>query len=162
MDLTGHYQNAYVTCDLDRTLAMLEREFGLADFALFAGEVTVDTAEGLKPASLRIANRWVGGTNIELVEPVSGAIEHYCSMLPADRSDPAPRLHHVALRRDDLGAMHAEIAASLFEVAFSGKPPGMVFAYLDTRLALGHYLELVWKESGGWDKIGWPEAKPAT
>jgi hypothetical protein len=46
-------------------------------------------------------------------------------------------------------------------LAFAGEPLGMVFAYLDARAAIGHFLELVWKAPGGWEKIGWPEGKPS-
>ena len=32
------------------------------------------------------------GLNVEIIEPVSGFVDHYVSMLPADRTDAVPRL----------------------------------------------------------------------
>lgn len=159
MDLRGHYQNGYVTHDLDGALEMLAGRFGLTGLSRYDAEVVVDTPEGRRDLSLRIAAGWAGGLNIELMQPVAGHVGPLVSMLPADGTDATPYIHHIALRRDDLAAMRAEIAGSALPLAFGGEPRGMVFAYLDARAALGHYLELVWKEPGGWEKIGWPEER---
>lgn len=161
MILSGHYQNGYVTHDLDRALALIEGRYGLAGWARFEAEVQVTTAEGPATMQLRLASAWAGGTNIEVVEPMGGADCHYRSLLPEDPADPAPRLHHWALRRDDLPSMRAELAACGLPLAFAGESPQMVFAYMDARASLGHYLEFVWKAEGGWEKIGWPQGKPA-
>jgi hypothetical protein len=160
MMLRGHYQNAYVTHALDGALEMLADRFGLVGLSRYDAEVAVDTPDGRQMLSLRIAAGWAGGLNIELMQPVSGYVGPLVAMLPDDRADPTPRLHHIALRRDDLAAMRAEIAESGLPLAFGGKPAGMVFAYLDARASLGHYVELVWKAAGGWEKIGWPEGRP--
>jgi len=159
MQLRGHYQNGYVTHDVDKAMDIFAERFGLERLRAFDVDVTVSTPDGLQPMHLLIANGWAGGVNFELMQPVSGYIDPIVSMLPDDRSDPIPRFHHFALRRDDLDAMRAEIDGSGFPVAFAGEPAGMVFAYLDAREALGHFIELVWKEPGGWEQIGWPEGK---
>lgn len=161
MNFRGHYQNGYVTHDLDAAIEILASRFGLRGLSRYDADVTVDTPEGEKPLSMKIAAGWAGGLNIEVMQPVSGHVGHLASMLPRDMADPVPRLHHVALRRDDLDEMRREIEDSGFPLAFGGEPAGMVFAYLDARAVLGHYLELVWKEPGGWEKIGWPEGRPA-
>lgn len=161
MRLTGHYQNAYVTHDLDRALMMVGERYGLTGWSRFEAEVRVNTPHGETTMQLRLASTWAGGTNHEFVQPLGGADEHYRSMLPPDPADPTPRLHHWALRRDDLAAMRAELAASGMPFAFGGESPAMVFAYMDARASLGHYLEYVWKAEGGWQKIGWPAGKPA-
>jgi hypothetical protein len=160
MVLNGHYQNGYVTRDLDRAEALLSERFGLGGYMRFEMEVAAMTAAGSAKMTLRIASAWAGGVNIELIEPVAGAVEHYRSLLPPDPADSTPRLHHIALRRDDLGAMRAEIAELGLPLAFGGESEAMVFAYLDARESLGHYLEYVWKAPGGWEKIGWPKGRP--
>ena len=161
MRLTGHYQNGYVTHDIEAGMEILARRFGLDAFSRYDADVMVDTPQGVQPLELRIAAGWAGGLNIELMQPVAGHVAPLTALLPEDRSDPVPRFHHIALRRDDLAAMRAEIAASGLELAYGGAPPGMHFAYLDARATLGHFIEMVWKEEGGWEKIGWPEGKPA-
>jgi hypothetical protein len=160
MILRGHYQNGYITHTLDGALEILADRFGLTSLSRYDASVTVDTPEGQQPLSLRIAAGWAGGINIEIIEAVSGYVMPLVSMLPQDRSDPTPRLHHIALRRDDLDAMRREIDQSAMPLAFGGESAGMVFAYLDARSSLGHYVELVWKAPGGWEKIGWPRGRP--
>lgn len=158
--LRGHYQNGYVTHDLEGAMALVEGRFGLSGWMRFEAEVPVSTQAGEETMSLRLASAWAGGTNIEIVQPMGGADAHYRTLLPEDRADPTPRLHHWALRRDDLAAMQAELAASGLPLAFAGESPAMVFAYMDARASLGHYLEFVWKAPGGWEKIGWPQGRP--
>lgn len=160
LQLRGHYQNGYVTYDVEAAVEIFAHRFGLKGLRAFDIDVTVSTPAGDRPMGLRIANGWAGGINIELMQPVSGYLDPIVAMLPEDRSDPVPRFHHFALRRDDLAGMQAEIAASGLPVAFAGEPPGMVFAYLDAREAIGHFIEVVWKQPGGWEKIRWPEDKP--
>jgi hypothetical protein len=159
--LSGHYQNGYVTHDLEAGMEILARRFGLDKFSRYDADVTVDTPQGARPLELRIAAGWAGSLNIEVMQPVSGHVVPLTAMLPADSADPVPRFHHIALRRDDLDAMRKEIAACGLPLAYGGQPPGMHFAYLDARAALGHFIELVWKEEGGWEKIGWPEGRPS-
>jgi len=159
--LHGHYQNGYVTHDLDKALEFFDTRFGMADFGCYDAEIEVTTPGGPRPLAMRIAAGWTGGLNIEVMQPVSGHVEPLLAMLPEDRSDAVPRFHHFALRRDDLGAMRGEIAQCGLPLAFGGTPQGMEFAYLDARGAIGHFIELVWKEPGGWEKIGWLEGKPA-
>jgi catechol 2,3-dioxygenase-like lactoylglutathione lyase family enzyme len=158
MALTGHYQNGYVTRDLDRAVDLFSRRFGAIRFGYFEAEVPVLTADGPATMALRLAAGWAGHINIEIVQPISGAVDHYRTLLPADTG---MRLHHVALRSDDLSAMEAEIAALGHPLAFGGDSEAMVFRYVDARDTLGHYLEYVWKAPGGWDAIGWPAGRPA-
>jgi hypothetical protein len=159
--LRGHYQNGYVTHDLDRGLEIFADRFGVEGFGRYDAEIGVTTPNGVRPLEMRIAAGWVGGLNIELMQPVSGHVEPLMAMLPDDRSDAVPRFHHFALRRENLTDMREEIVGCGLPLAFAGEPPGMVFAYLDARAGIGHFIELVWKEQGGWEKIGWPEGRPA-
>jgi len=162
MEFQAHYQNGYVTRSLDRALETFSHRFGIEGLSRYDADIVVETPEGAKPLVMKIAAGWSGKLNIEVIEPVAGATAHLISMLPPDPEDPAPRLHHVALRRDDLDSMRREIVDGGYPLAFGGQPEGMEFAYLDTRKAFGHYLELVWKQQGGWEKIGWPADRPLT
>src|SRR5688572_16252636 len=101
MILRGHMQNAYVTHDLDKAMEIVGNRFGIEKFDRFDPEMTVETLAGVKPMNVRVASFWAGGLNIEIIEPVSGYIDHYVSLLPEDRSDAVPRFHHISLRRDD-------------------------------------------------------------
>ena len=160
MFLQGHYQNAYVTHDLDRAMALLTDRYGVGDWIVFEPDMQLKTPTGVKASSVRAALAWAGGLQIELIEPVSGFLDHYLPYLPADRADPTPRMHHVAVRREELAAMRKEIDRLGLPLAFEGEAPGLVFIYLDARESLGHYFEYVWATPEGWEMTGWPMDRP--
>jgi hypothetical protein len=160
MFLRGHYQNAYVTHDLDRAMDLVRERFGVGDYIVFEPDMILKTPSGDKPAKVRAALGWAGGLQIELIQPVSGLIDHYLPYLPQDKSDPVPRFHHIAVRRDDLGAMREEIAQLGLPLVFEGEVPGLVYIYLDARQTLGHYFEYIWATPEGWEMIGWPKGHP--
>lgn len=161
MFLKGHYQNAYVTHDLKAAMKLLTARYGLKDYIIFEPDMILTTPEGDKPASVSVALAWAGGLQFELIQPRGGFVDHYMPFLPADKSDPSPRYHHMAVRRDDLKAMRAEIAQLNMPLAFEGEVPGaMVYVYLDARAWLGHYLEYVWATDEGWAMNGWPKDRP--
>jgi len=163
MLLRGHFQNAYVTHDLDRAMEIVGQRFGIERFDRFDPDMVVKTTSGDQPMCVRVASFWVGGLNIELIQPVSGYVDHYMAMLPLNRSDPVPRFHHASFRRDDEAAMREEIVKLGFPLAFEGPVtiksaiPKLIFVYLDARATLGHYVELTWKSADAWKMVGWPE-----
>lgn len=165
MLLRGHFQNAYVTHDLDRAMELLANRFRIERFDRFDPEMVVMTAAGEQPLSVRVASFWVNGLNIEVIEPVSGYVDHYVSLLPSKRSDYVPRLHHLSFRREDQATMRAEIAKLNLPLAFEGPLaiktaiPSLIFVYLDARATLGHYVEFTWKSPEGWALVGWPEGR---
>ena len=166
MYLRGHMQNAYVTHDLDKAMAIVSERFGVEKFDQFDPDMVVNTLTGQHPLTCRVASYWEGCLNIEIIEPVSGYVDHYVSMLPDDRSDAVPRFHHISLRRDDEAEMRREIARLGFPLAFEGPVsiksaiPSLVFVYLDGRSTLGHYVEFTWKSPEAWKFVGWPEGRP--
>jgi hypothetical protein len=161
MYLQGHYQNAYVTHDLDRAMERVSDRYGVGDWIVFEPDMILKTPAGEKPSKVRAALAWAGGLQLELIQPVSGHLDHYLPFLPADRTDPSPRFHHMAVRRDDEAAMRQEIERLGLPLAFEGAVPGLVFIYLDARESLGHFFEYVWATPEGWDMIGWPKSRPA-
>jgi hypothetical protein len=160
MFLRGHYQNAYVTHDLQKAVDMQSERYGLKDWITFELELPVRTPAGERPLAVKVACAWAGSLQIELIEPVSGAVEPYLPYLPADRNDPTPRFHHISLRRDDYEDMQAEIARLGLPFVCEGGIPDLLYTYLDGRSTFGHYVEYVWASEAGWKMIGWPEGRP--
>lgn len=166
MFLTGHMQNAYVTWDIDKAMEIVGDRFGVEKFDRHEPDMVVNTVHGHQPLACRVATFWAGGLNIEVIQPVSGFVDHYVAMLPDDRSDAVPRFHHISLRRDNETEMRAEIARLGLPLAFEGPVsikeaiPALVFVYLDGRASLGHYVEFTWKSAEGWKYVGWPEGRP--
>lgn len=157
MSLHGHYQNAYVTHDLDRAIEHSRIAFGLQDFSVLDVELISRTSSGDKESQLRVATAWAGVLQIELIQPVSGYIAPYADALSADRSDASLRLHHVAMRRDDLDAMRLEAANLGLPFAFESGGAGITCIFLDGRDRCGHFLEFVTATDAGWDLVGWPK-----
>jgi len=156
MSLRAHYQNAYVTRDLDKAIQTLSEVHGVQGFWPIEADFSLKTPDGEKSARMRVALGWVDKLQIELIQPVSGFTDIYAAYLPADEADATLRLHHVAVRREDLHAMRAEIARLDAPVVFEGEGPGIQYVLVDARKSLGHYLEYVWATPEGWAMVGWP------
>lgn len=160
MFLQGHYQNAYVTHDLGRAMELISARYGVTDYLTFDPEMAVQTASGEQMQKVKVAATWVGGLQIELIEPVSGFIDPFLAYLPADKSDAVPRFHHISLRRESLEEIRAECDQLGLPLVCEGGIPDLVFRYLDARGTLGHYLEYVWASDAGWQMVGWPRGRP--
>jgi hypothetical protein len=160
MFLKGHYQNAYVTHDLQWAMDHVGQRYGLENWITFEIELDVKTPAGADKQATKVACVWDGGLQLELIEPVSGFIDPFLPYLPQDKSDRSLRLHHVSLRRDDRSEMQAEIERLGLPFVCSGGIPDLVYTYLDARGTLGHYLEYVWATPAGWAMVGWPEGRP--
>ncbi|MCX7864870.1 MAG: VOC family protein [Novosphingobium sp.] len=157
----AHFQNAYITHDMDKCCAEINRRFGKVDWIVFEPDMILHAADGDRQSSVRVALGWHGGHQLEIIEPVSGYIEHYRPVMREDRKDWRPAFHHIAVRRDDQAEMHREIAEMGFPVLFeSGIDDVMLFIYIDARETIGHCIEYIWATDEGWAMMGWPEGRP--
>ncbi len=155
MLLHNFFQNAYVTRDLKHAQALLGERHNVTKWVEFEPEMEVFTAlGGWGPCHLKVGLAWVGALQIELIEPISGNMEHYLDYLPADPSDKSPRLHHICSRVPDWDAARKEVTAKGWPVAYEGGVDGCSFVYLDTRESLGHYLEYLWMSDELWAYSG--------
>ncbi len=157
MSLAHHYQNAYVTHNLDTGMGLMRSAFSLDDFTVMEVPLSLKTPSGQKSLQVRVALAWVGALQIELIQPVSGYVEPYLSALPADPKDSVPRLHHVAVRRDDLSEMRREVESLGLPLAFEIGAPDLTCIFVDARQRVGHHLEFVFATSTGWEMVGWPK-----
>lgn len=143
-----HTQNAYVTNDLERAMAVWRDMFDVPSFHVF--DNTAPELESTPPYKMKIALALVGGVEIELIEPFPGQAPLHEEILPADGSF-AMRFHHAAMRiGGDVANFEAHMA-SLDRAAHpvvwrGGLGDVMRYAYTDERATLGHYLEHVWFE----------------
>lgn len=160
MYFKGHFQNAYVTHDLDDALAGIDKQFGKIDWIVFEPDMQLKTSSGIKESSVKAALGWHDGHQLEIIQPVRGYCDHYLPALPADKTDPTPRFHHIAVRRDDEKAMREEIARLGLPLEFEGEVPGLIFIYLNAAHVLGHHFEYIWATPEGWEMQGWPKDRP--
>lgn len=157
MYLNGFFQNAYVTHNLERAVALVRERHGIKDWVFFEPVMEVFTAQaGYGPCHVKVALGWAGdGTlQIELIEPVSGNLQHYLDYLPDDKTDISPRLHHICMRVMDWDKARAEVDEKQWPVAYEGSVEGCKFVYIDARDSLGHYVEYMWMSPELWEASG--------
>jgi hypothetical protein len=140
--LERHFQNAYVTADLERAIGGLQDRFGVGEVRRIPpmSGLAVWTPEGAGEIVLKVAFAQVGKLQYELIEPVSGAVGIYRDGLVA--AD-VMRLHHVAMRVADLAVVRAESERQGWRTVLAGRSGAVSFIYVDAREAFGHYLEYV-------------------
>lgn len=140
------FQLGYVTDDIERASAELQRDFGIAAFAQIPG-LDVSAPNG-GTMSVNFAMAWAGDTMVELIQPCGGDDAMLRDVLPVESTGaPAVRLHHVAYLVADLAALDAARQQYVdlgIDIPVQGVGMEMVyFFYADTRARLGHYSEYV-------------------
>ncbi|MFT4247615.1 MAG: VOC family protein [Pseudomonas sp.] len=146
-----HYQNAYVTRDIDRAVADFRARADVRTVIQFDNTSEVTTPKGRESLVSRLAFIWVGNLQYELIQPVSGAEDLYASAL---RADDTPAFHHICMRVDDWDSFRARVDRQSLPVVLEGGNESLRFLYLDAREFLGHYLEYTWMSAERWAQIG--------
>lgn len=141
-----HHQIAYVTNDMDRAQALFASDYGVSSF--FTLSDGVHKSPAMPGARLKIVLANVNGTEIELIQPMSGPLEIYSDALPADGHFVLVP-HHVCIRIDggveNWDRHRASIDEKVHPIVLEGALGDMLrFVYTDERDRLGHYLEHVW------------------
>lgn len=152
--ITGrHYQNAYVTRNVDKAVAEFRARADVRTVLETEVAVEIWTPLGTGVGVQKLAFVWVEDLNYELIQPISGdVLAIYRDALPADDS---LKFHHVCHVVDDWDALWAKVQAQPCEVVLRGGTPGMLeFCYIDTRPWLGHYTEYVWMVPQRWAAMG--------
>lgn len=151
MLLANHYQNAYVTRDIEKALELFRARYGVADARHFQAEFEVTTPTGKGLAVNKVAFIWIGALQYELIEPVSGLVDIYSDALP----EQGLRFHHICMRSHDWDATLAEVERQQLSIVYRGETSsGLKFIYADARATLGHYLEFTWVPPAIWTAMG--------
>lgn len=154
MFLNSHYQNAYVTRDLDKAIALFRAEHEFENFMRFEPTFEVTTPAGRGMATTKMALGWIGNVQYELIEPVSGLVDIYREGLPEAEGQPM-RFHHVCMRVDDWAPFRAELGRQGRSIVLQGGTEGhLQFVYVDARGTVGHYLEYCWMTPERWTAMG--------
>ena len=136
------FQIAYVTNDLGRAVSLFRSEQGVAELAIF-DDFTLDVEGGGK-AVINVALGYVGDTQLEIIEPVSGEVELYRTWLPEEF---AVRHHHFCHRLDsvaELDAVRSRYEQAGYAIALDASLGETRLFYADTTKLLDHYQEYAW------------------
>ena len=139
------FQFAYVARDAQRAARAFVARYATPEFRIH--EVTVECTGEPAACSLRVAIAWVGSKQIEIIEPVAGAIDLYLPALPDDLD--AAAFHHIGIRvpgtLQDWEQRRRELLSRGERFALEGRfAQTLRFGYLDTADRLGHYVEYIW------------------
>jgi hypothetical protein len=146
-----HYQNAYITRDIEKALGIFRDRFNVKDAKSFEVTVDVKTPQGSGSATNKLAFIWVDNLQYELIQPVAGFVDVYKDDLPADDS---LKFHHICMRVDDWDSFRGNVDKMSYPVVLEGGSDALRYVYLDARDTLGHYLEYVWMTPERWKQLG--------
>lgn len=142
-------QVAWVTPNLDRSVEQFKQLYRIPEFLKIDLEfpAVVYGQEGTMGMRVGLAN--VDHMQVELIEPVSGAISSfYRDYLPKDGSH-ANVFHHVCVKvngtEQDWEDYVAQLEPEQKVVYVGSSGPGTRFIYTDQRDSLGMYLEHIWQ-----------------
>ncbi len=131
-----HFQNAYVTRDVDAAADMFAKRHGICSF-----QTMRDIPFG-PDATIHIALAWAGDVMIELIQPAGTAQTIYSTWPPHEGQ--MLRFHHLGhLLHDPASWQRVTSLASRsgLPIALQGNSHGVHYLYLDARSELGHYLD---------------------
>ena len=146
-----HYQNAYVTRDVDKWVDTFRSQAAVDRVIAFEGTTRVMTPAGEAEQTNKIAFIWVGNLQYELIQPVGGTVNLYREGLPAGDG---LLFHHICMRVPEWEPFRARVAAQPYPVALEGGNDALRFLYLDTRPFLDHYVEYTWMIDERWRQLG--------
>ncbi|CAN7560250.1 VOC family protein [Phenylobacterium sp. LjRoot219] len=148
-----HYQNAYVTRDIDKWIEEFKKRGKVDRVMTYEGTTEVTTPNGKGSQTNKLAFIWVGDLQYELIQPGSGDVSIYSDALPADDG---LQFHHICMRVPDWDEFRARVDQQPFPVVLEGGNELLRFLYLDARPFLGHYLEYTWMGEERWAQMGGP------
>lgn len=140
--LTGLYQIAYVSTDLEAGMRQLAAVHGIDRFRV---KHDVPSSTGMPDMVMHQAHVFIGPVQIELIQPAGGDDALYRDVCAADPA--AIRHHHFGMWVDDpveYRRIPGTLAQQQIPITFQMSIPEVGGAiYADTRRTLGHYLEYV-------------------
>jgi hypothetical protein len=146
-----HFQNAYVTRNVDQWIEAFRSRANVRKVIVYEGSTPVVTAAGPGVQTQKLAFIWVGDLQYELIQPISGAVDLYRDALPGDDG---LKFHHICMRIGDWNEFRPRVDQQAYPVVLQGGNEGLRFLYLDARPFLGHYLEYVWMTGERWAQMG--------
>jgi hypothetical protein len=145
-----HYQNAYVTRDVDKWIRTFHERAKVDRVLTYEGSTSVRTPQGDAIQTNKLAFIWVGDLQYELIQPISGPPLYRHALPPDD----GLVFHHICMRIGNWDEFRARVDTQPYPVALEGGNDMLRFLYLDAREVLGHYLEYTWMTDERWTQMG--------
>ncbi|MEY2942047.1 MAG: hypothetical protein RLY97_61 [Pseudomonadota bacterium] len=148
-----HYQNAYITPDIEAAIASFAARAPIGDVRIFDIAQTLQLPSGAKKLATRLAFIWIDNLQYELIQVVedeTGVYSGYTS------NGGIMHFHHICMRvSGDWDSFRARIAAQNFPVVLERAIAGdeLKYLYIDAREMCGHYIEYCWMTDARWDMM---------
>ncbi|MFK3779326.1 VOC family protein [Agrobacterium sp. NPDC089420] len=146
-----HFQNAYVTHNVEQTLDTFRQRAAVRKIIQFETETAVSTPQGAGFQHTKLAFVWVGNLQYELIQPIGGAVDIYRQGLS---QNDRPAFHHICMRIGEWNDFRRRVDRQSLPVVLEGGGDALKFLYLDARELVGHYLEYVWMSEERWRQLG--------
>ena len=146
-----HYQNAYITRNIDKAIADFRSRVEVQNVMTYEGEVEVTTPKGKGTAVNKLAFIWINNLQYELIQPVSGLCDIYKDELP---DDDRLKFHHICMRVPEWDGFRQRVRDKGYSVVLEGGGDLLKYIYVDARHLVGHYLEYVWCTPERWTQMG--------
>jgi hypothetical protein len=146
-----HFQNAYVTRDVDKWVETFRQRGKVDRVMTYEGTTEVTTPNGAGVQTNKLAFVWVGDLQYELIQPISGDVQLYSDALPAGDG---LQFHHICMRVPEWEAFRKRVDEQPYPVVLEGGNEALRFLYLDARPFLGHFLEYTWMSDERWGQMG--------
>jgi len=146
-----HYQNGYITRDIEKAIAQFRERSGVENITSFEVTVPVTTPHGTGTGTYKLAFIWINNLQYELIQPVAGLVDVYADELPEDDSI---RFHHICMKVENWDEFRKKVDEKGYRVVLEGGSDQLKYVYLDAKDYLGHYLEYVWATPERWAQMG--------
>jgi catechol 2,3-dioxygenase-like lactoylglutathione lyase family enzyme len=137
-------QLAYVTDDIDAAVAWFEGTLGTSGchtrYKSSLGGIAHVDGELVDEWVIDVALVNAGPTNLEIIQPVSGAVDLYRGAI---RPGAPATFHHIGVRVDDFDEATALIEEAGRRWELHGDNGAIRFGYVDLSAELGHHLEVM-------------------
>jgi hypothetical protein len=136
--LSRHFQNAYVTRNIDAAAKMFADRHGIRAFHYMRD---IPFGPG---ATIHIGLAWAGDVMVELIQADGTAANLYTTMLPPEGQ--LVRFHHLGHlidQRAEWDGVVERVERSGLPIAIRGNNYGLNYLYVDTTAETGHYLEYI-------------------
>jgi len=136
-------QLAYVTTNMDSACRAMDSKFGIRRFWRTGVRVIPLDAGG--EITIEVALAWVGAMMVEVIQPLGGDVAVYRDWLAGWGS--GLRFHHVGVRlycEEEWQDAIDQCGQQGLKILFSITGAASKVFYVDTRDAIGHYLEYLY------------------
>ena len=136
------FQIGFVVPDIHKGMAFFKDKLGVSEFLFIEKPELQDETYLGKPAPLRLhlAFGWCGDTQVELIQPISGA-STYSQFLDHNRQG---GMHHYAVEVADYAQGVKDMEARGFSLVQAGRHNETRFGYFDTTSVIGTLTEIVY------------------